>query len=116
MIRRKTAQAPLCLGLDSVTRLLINLLKILKLLVRLQIQQVIYLDDLFIIGKTGDVLLGRATIIFILQNAVYHLQGQVLHGTQTSDRIPGFHINLKNHDDKNHDDIPTRAEMTEDYV
>ena len=61
--------------------------------------------------KTGDVLLGRATIIFILQNAVYHLQGQVMHGTQTSDRIPGFHINLKNHDD-----IPTRAEMTEDYV
>lgn len=43
-------------------------------------------------------------------------KGQVMHGTQTSDRIPGFHINLKNHDDKNHDDIPTRAEMTEDYV
>ena len=60
---------------------------------RLQIQQVIYLDDLLIMGKTGDVLLGSVTIIFILQNlAVYHLQGQVMHETQPKQVIefPGF--------------------------
>lgn len=35
---------------------------------RIQIRLVIYLDDLLIKGKIEDVLLGRITIIFILQN------------------------------------------------
>ena len=34
---------------------------------RIQIRLVIYLDDLLIKGKIEDVLLGRITIIFILQ-------------------------------------------------
>ena len=58
-----------CFRLGPVPQIFIKLLKIwISLMRRVQIRLVIHLDNLIIMETMEEVLLGRDTVMFILQN------------------------------------------------
>ena len=77
----------LCLyfGLGAAPRIFSKLLKVpIALLRRLNIRLVIYLDDIFLMGRTEEILMSRDTLIFLLQHLGFgiNLKKSVLKSSQ----------------------------------